>query len=74
MLAGAFPSFPLTLSDTDTLTHCKHAHTARMCVSPCVFDGDTKREKAEGGNSDGYRVCALCALSAREQASVVVCK
>lgn len=55
MLAGAFPSLPLTLIDTDTLMHCKHAHTALVFVCVCEnesgFDRDTKREKA--GESDG---------------------
>lgn len=50
-----------------------HRHTVNMPEQPpCVFDGDTKRKEAE--ESDGGGVCALCELSAREQASVVVCK
>lgn len=51
MLAGVFPSLPLTLIDTDTLMHCKHPHAA--CVCMCVLLMETQREKKAGENDGG---------------------
>lgn len=74
MLAGAFPSLPLTLIDTDTLMHCKHAHTACVCMCVSAFDGDTKRKKGRGERRRQRLSVYISVLRAREQACAVVCK